>query len=315
MIGSAVAVIAIVPSLPEIPISCDKDHRNVLRFSCYENKAKQEMPMPIVRDPLEPKISLWHLLAFYLRFLRERAGLSLTQCGKIIGVTRSTVSNIEAGRQRPQEDQLVKLDEKYGTGRLLQLLLWFARNAHDPDWGRQFLRYEEQADALRLYHGKTLPRPFQTEDYMRALAMAGRPQNPDDTVARLLARQQVLLDPEDPPFFYVILDEEALRACVGGPEVMRAQLTHLRKMMDLPNVIIRFIPPSAGAHEGFDGPFQIISMESRDIAYAGAQYGGRLIEAPNEIRDLWATFDRIGAKALPEDASRALVEHYLEQYT
>lgn len=271
--------------------------------------------MPIVRDPLDPKISLWHFLAFYLRFLREREGLSLTQCGKIIGVARSTVSNIEAGRQRPQEDQLAKLDDKYGTGNLLLVLFWYARNTHDPDWGRQLVPHEEQAEAVRVYHGKTIPRPFQTEEYMRALAAAGRGEDADDTVARRLARQQVLLDREKPPFFYVILEEEVLRARVGGPEVMKAQLAHLREMMDLPNVIIRFVQASAGAHEGFDGPFQIISLERRDVAYAGAQYGGRLIEAAGEVRDLWARFDRIGAKALPEDASRALVEQYLEQYT
>lgn len=271
--------------------------------------------MPLVREPIEPKISMWHLLAFYLRFLREKEGLSLTQCGKIIGVARSTVSNIEAVRQHPQEDQLTKLDEKYGTGGLLQFLLWYARNTHDPDWGRQLVPHEEQAGAFRAYHGKTIPRPLQTEDYMRALAVAGTPDDADDTMARRLARQQVLLDRDKPPFFYMILEEEVLRACVGGPGVMKGQLAHLRKMMDLPHVIIRFIQSSAGAHEGFDGAFQIISLERRDIAYAGAQYGGRLIEAPGEVRDLWARFDRIGAKALPEDASRALVEQYLEQYT
>lgn len=145
--------------------------------------------------------------------------------------------------------------------------------------------------------------------------MAGTPDDADDTVARRLARQQVLLDRDKPPFFYMILEEEVLRSCVGGAEVMKGQLAHLRGMMDLSHVIIRFIQASAGAHEGFDGPFQIISLERRDIAYAGAQYGGRLIEAPGEVRDLWARFDRIGAKALPEDASRALVEQYLEQYT
>jgi transcriptional regulator with XRE-family HTH domain len=271
--------------------------------------------MPIVREPIEPKISLWHLLAFYLRFLREKEGLSLTQCGKIIGVARSTVSNIEAVRQHPQEDQLVKLDKKYGTGELLQFLFWYARNTHDPDWGRQLVPHEEQARAFRSYHGKSIPRPFQTEDYMRALAVAGKSDAAEDSVARRLARQQVLLDRERPPFFYMILEEEVLRACVGGPRVMKAQLAHLRGMMDLPHVIIRFIQPSAGAHEGFDGPFQIISLERRDIAYAGAQYGGRLIEAPGEVRDLWVRFDRIGAKALPEDASCALVEQYVEQCT
>ncbi|WP_339154943.1 helix-turn-helix transcriptional regulator [Actinomadura luteofluorescens] len=90
--------------------------------------------MPIVRDPIEPRLSIYHFLAFYLRFLREKAGLSLTQVGKIIGVARSSVCNMEAGRQRPQEDHVAKLDEYYGTGKLLQLLLWFARLAHDPNW-------------------------------------------------------------------------------------------------------------------------------------------------------------------------------------
>ncbi len=38
--------------------------------------------MPIVREPLDPKISMWYFLAFYLRFWREKMGLSLTQCGR-----------------------------------------------------------------------------------------------------------------------------------------------------------------------------------------------------------------------------------------
>src|SRR5690606_3572622 len=118
---------------------------------------------------------------------------------------RSTVSNIEAVRQHPQEDQLVKLDEKYNTGGLLQSLFWYARNTHDPDWGRQLVPHEEQGAAFRVYHGKTIPRTFQTADYMRALAMAGTPDDADDTVARRLARQQVLLDRDKPPFFYMIL--------------------------------------------------------------------------------------------------------------
>ncbi|GAA1809760.1 helix-turn-helix transcriptional regulator [Actinomadura chokoriensis] len=271
--------------------------------------------MPIVREPLEPKISMYHFLAFYLRFLREKAGLSLTQVGQIIGVARSSVCNMEAGRQRPQEQHLAKLDAKYGTGRLLQLLLWFARMMHDPDWGRQLLKYEEQANAMRSYHGHTFPRQFQTEEYIRALVRAGSFGDPEAEIAERIERQRRLLDRERPPFSMVIMDEGVLNCCVGGADVMRAQLLHLRAMMDLPNVMIRFIQPSSGPHEGFDGPFQIISLEGRDVAYAGAQNGGRLVEAPGEVREFWTTFDRIGAKALPLDASRALIEQYLEKYT
>ncbi|WP_131743065.1 helix-turn-helix domain-containing protein [Actinomadura roseirufa] len=271
------------------------------------------MPV-IVRDPLDPTLSMWHFLAFYLRFLRERDGLSLTQCGQIIGAARSTVSNMEAGRQRPHEEQLAKLDAKYGTGRLLQLLLWFARMAHDPDWGQQLIRYEERALAIRSYHGHAIPRQFQTEEYTRALVEAATVEDVEGIVARRLARQRALLDRERRAFFWVIMDEGVLSYRVGGQEVMREQLSYLRRVMDLPNIIVRFVQPSAGAHRGFDGPFQVISLDGRDVVYAGAQNGGRLIEAPGEVREFWTKFEHIGAKALSEDTSRALVEQYLEWY-
>ncbi|MFD0687869.1 helix-turn-helix domain-containing protein [Actinomadura fibrosa] len=271
--------------------------------------------MPIVREPLDPKISMWHFLAFFMRFWRERMGMSLTQCGQVIGCQRSTVSNFESGRRRPHDDHMRLLDKHYGTGVLFQVMLWFARMAHDPDWGRQLIKYEEQAIAIRSYHGHSIPRQFQTEDYIRALVEAGSAEDVQAEVAERLARQRKLRERERLPFTILIMDESVLGSCVGGADVMRAQLVQLRQAMDLPNVIIRFVRSSAGAHEGFDGPFQIIGLESRDVAYAGAQNGGRLIEGPWKVREMWSRFDRIGAKALPEDASRALVEQYLEQHT
>ncbi|WP_396455055.1 helix-turn-helix domain-containing protein [Actinomadura sp.] len=116
--------------------------------------------MPKVRDPLDPKISQWHLLSYYLRFFREKEGLSLTQWGKIIGAARSTVSNMEAGRHRIHEDHAKLIDRHFGTGRLFELLLWFARTAHNPDWFRQYTQYEKQADQIRLYHGQVIPLPL-----------------------------------------------------------------------------------------------------------------------------------------------------------
>ncbi len=35
--------------------------------------------MAIVRDSLDPTISMWHFLAYCLRFTREKEGMSLTQ--------------------------------------------------------------------------------------------------------------------------------------------------------------------------------------------------------------------------------------------
>jgi hypothetical protein len=125
--------------------------------------------MTKTRDPLDPKISLWHFLAYYLRFQREKRGLSLTQWGQIIGAARSTVSNIEAGRRKLGDDQARVLDRKWNTGGLFELLLWYARTSHDPDWFRSYTQYEAEATVIRIYQGQGIPIPLQTEEYMRAL--------------------------------------------------------------------------------------------------------------------------------------------------
>ncbi|MBA9002299.1 helix-turn-helix domain-containing protein [Thermomonospora cellulosilytica] len=270
--------------------------------------------MPIVRDPLDPKVSMWHFLAYYLRFMREREGLSLTQWGRIIGAARSTVSNIEAGRHRLQEDHAKIIDARFGTGRLIELLLWYARSAHDPDWFRQFTHYEKQATALKIYHGEMIPFPFQTDEYTWEQVREGDYRDMESEQEARLRRKRHLLDREDSPFLWALIHESALATQVGGPELMRKQIQHLREMADLPRIVVRIIPFTAGAHLGTDGPFQIISLESRDIAYAGAQNGGRLVEGPGEVREFAFKFDRIGAKAASEDDSRKLIEQWLERY-
>ncbi|MWK36936.1 helix-turn-helix domain-containing protein [Actinomadura sp. J1-007] len=217
MISSPVIVVTIVPSSARFPFSCAKDHALALWFGSSQNNPKQECLMPTVRDPLDPKTSMWYFLAFYLRFLRERAGLSLTQCGSVIGIARSTVSNMEAGRQRPHDDWMVKLDKKYDTGQLLQVLLWFARMAHDPDWGRQLLKYEEEAISTKSFHAQVVPLALQTEDYTRACVRASKFKDLDGTMARRTARKTAYLDRGDAVLTWAVIDEAVLARLVGGP--------------------------------------------------------------------------------------------------
>ncbi|QFG21491.1 helix-turn-helix transcriptional regulator [Actinomadura sp. WMMB 499] len=270
--------------------------------------------MPIVREPLDPKVSQWHFLAFHLRFLREKAGLSLTQCGRILNVARSTVSNMEAGRLRPHEGHLVKLDEWYGTGELLQTMLWYARMAHDPDWFGQFSTYEQEAVSIRTYHGQAVPHPLQTEAYTRSLLLAGSPKGVDHELQERADRKAAILDREDPPDLWVLLGEGALAQEIGGFKVMADQVRHLLEMVDECLVLLRIVPFSAGGTRGVDGSLQIIRLGTRDVAYVGAQCGGRLIESPGEVREVGDIFERIGAKALPESDSRKVIEQYLGRY-
>jgi transcriptional regulator with XRE-family HTH domain len=271
--------------------------------------------VPPIREPLDPKISLWHFLAFYMRFWREKHGLTLDQFGRIMGVARSSVCNMEACRQRPQDDQMQKLDEKFGTGLLFRLLLWFARMAHDPDWFRQFSEYEKQGRSLRYYHGQAVPLPLQTDQYTEALVQASTTRDPAGELAERLERKASVVEREMVPDIWVLLDEGALAREVGSREVMAAQLRHLLEMSEQPHVIVRVVPFSAGATVGADGSLQIISLDMREIAYSGAQGGGRLIESPGEVWEMQDMFNRIGAKAASEDTSRDIIRDYLKRYS
>jgi transcriptional regulator with XRE-family HTH domain len=271
--------------------------------------------MPKVRRPLDPKISMWFFLAFCLRFFRERAGLSLTQCGEIMGLARSSVSNMEAGRRRPQDDQMRKLDNAYGTGILFQVLLWFARMAHDPDWGRQIDRYEEEAVSIKSYHGQVVPLVLQTDAYTRAYARTSKFKDLESVMAQRVAKKKAYWDKGDSLLTWTVIDEAVLARPAGGKEVMNEQLEHLLRMAELPHVSLRVIPYSSGEHMGVDGWLQIIGLEDRDVGYSGAQSGGRLIETPSEVRELSITFDRIGVKAASEEASCEIISQYLERYT
>lgn len=270
----------------------------------------------MVRDPLDPKISMWHFLAYYLRFLREKEGLSLAEWGKIIGMARSSVSNIEAGRAKLQADYARRLDVKFETGGLIELLLWYARTAHDPNWFRQYSQYERQAIEIKVFHGQVVPLLLQTDDYTRAYGRLSMARDREAVLAgRLSRKHEVMGRGEDGPRIWALLDEAVLMRQVGGPGVMKGQLEYLLNLADRWNVILRIIPFSAGEHLGGDGFFQLIGLENRDIVYAGAQSGGRLIEMVDEVKVCADTFERIGAKAESQDASRKLIERYLERYS
>ncbi|GLZ06287.1 transcriptional regulator [Actinomadura sp. NBRC 104412] len=271
--------------------------------------------MPKVRPPVDPTLSLWHFLAYYLRFFREKEGLSLAQWGNIIGLTRASVCNQEAMRQRLHLSHAKVLDHHFETGRLFELLLWFARMAHNPNWFRQFTQYEQKAASLKVHHIGVIPLALQTDDYTRACVRESNIKDLDVEQESRLQRKRGIVDREDPPYLWVVIGEGALAQAVGGPEVMRAQLQHLYEMSERPNISLRVLPFKAGANPGVDGYFQVISLDKRDIAFAGAQKGGRLIEDPNEVSELAFMFDRIGAKAASEADSRALIERWLEEYS
>ncbi|MEW2353780.1 helix-turn-helix transcriptional regulator [Spirillospora sp. NPDC029432] len=266
--------------------------------------------MPL-RDSLDPRASMWDFLAVYLHFLRNKHGLSCAAVGKMTNTARQTVSHWEAGRLKPSERQLRALDDTYGTGDLLCLLLHHARTGHDPNWFSAHLELEARASTIKIYERSLVPGLFQTEAYARTLFVQGGVQDIEESVAGRLARQETLLRPE-PPLLWVLLEEDVIDRAIGEPRVMYEQLSRLLELAAKPHVMLRVVPRSIGFHPGLDGSFKLLGVARETLAYIEASGGGRLVGDPAEVHAFEIRYDRIGTDALSRSASRQLIEHALE---
>lgn len=261
-------------------------------------------------DALDPRSSLWDLVAVQLRLLRLNHGWTCQQVGDVANASRSHVSNWEAGRRRPTLANLAALDEAWDTADLLTSLAEHAKDGHDRPRVGAFLKYERTATSIKNYSSDVIPGLFQTEDYARALFRRGGVV-PDIEVAvqERMDRQQRLYE-ANPPHLWVVLAQPVLWWQVGRAEVMREQLDHLLKMAELDRVSVRVLPVSAG-WPGVSGSLVLMSTRDTEVVYLESGRMGRLVERPPEIREFSVSYDQIGALALPEDQSQMLIEHML----
>ncbi|GAB3653905.1 helix-turn-helix transcriptional regulator [Actinocorallia lasiicapitis] len=264
-----------------------------------------------ITDPPDPKLNLWAAMANYVRFFRMRHGQSGDHVAQLLSCSRSSISRLETGDGKLNENQAAILDHAWNTGGLFGILLHFARLGHDPNWLKNYREYESKATVIRMYDGQTIPAVLQTPDYARALLIAGRERDPDKGVESRMARRQILTR-ERPAEIWALLAETVLAPEVGGPDVMRAQLAHLLELSRLPNVILRIVSNKAGANEGLDGPFKVITTRADEIGFIEAPVGGRLELDATMVAAMRSRFDRIGAVALPIDSSRQLIQRLME---
>jgi hypothetical protein len=266
----------------------------------------------VLRESLDPDTSLLDWIAFDLYFHRMKEGLSCAQLGMILGVNRQAVSNMEAGRVRLDEAKARRLDERWDLNDHFQRLLRYARAGHDSNWFKQHVLYEGRASELKMYESLIVHGLLQTPDYARAMLIAGQAvEDVDAAVAARMARQSILTK-RNPPVLWVLLNQAVLMPVIGGKDVMRGQLRQLLEMSQLPNVIIRMIPWSTGAHVGLDGSFLLTTVEEGEVAYMEANGGGRLSVDAAEVRRYRIKFDRLGADALSRDESRNLIAGVME---
>ncbi|TKA12167.1 helix-turn-helix domain-containing protein [Actinacidiphila oryziradicis] len=265
-----------------------------------------------------------------LRKLREQSGMSTQQAAALLGVNRTRIPNIEAGRFPISADRVRTLACNYGCpdSELVDLLTAMAQE-RETGWWEQYrgLLPAGLLDLAELEHHSTqlvvavtahLPGLFQTEDHARALhAQADPPLPEQDFEARVELRlsRQAIFERATPTPITAVIHEAALRMQFGGRKVARAQLEHIVSQSERDNTTVRVIPFEAGAFPGAGQSitYAAAAVTQLDTVQLDSAHGILFIDADMQIRRYRGLLDRMGRLALAPEKSRDFIRAVAQQ--
>jgi hypothetical protein len=287
------------------------------------------LPQPAAASPTVLRI----ILGRQLQTLREEAGLSYEQAAGAIYASPWTLRRMEKAEVGLKLNYVKSLLVAYGvtdTGEI-GAFLDLAREANKPGWWqsyadvlpawfRVFPGLEQAASLIRGYEPHCVPGLLQTEEYARALTIAGypaaSPHEIDRRVALRLTRQQILARP-DPPRLWIVLDEAVLRRPVGGPAVMEAQLDRIIGATSQPNVAVQVLPFAAGAHPVMYGMFHLLrfpAAELPDVIYGENLTSAFYLDKPADVAAYTEALDRLCARASPAEKTATILRRIRTAY-
>jgi transcriptional regulator with XRE-family HTH domain len=271
------------------------------------------------------------LLGAQLRRLRESAGVTRDDAGYHIRASGSKISRMELGRVSFKERDVTDLLEFYGISdptereKLVQLTKeanatpWYQKYQDVvPDWFHVFVGLEEAAQLIRVYEVQFVPGLLQTEEYARAVILQGAPGlDPDEVERRVALRmgRQKLLTRENPPRYWVIMDEAALRRPMGGRDVHVGQIERLIDLVGEPNITIQVMPFRYGGHAAEGGAFTIMRFPETDlpdVVYMEYLTGAHYVDKPEEVERYAAVMERLSVAGTSPDRTREILSGILK---
>ncbi|MCX4908639.1 helix-turn-helix transcriptional regulator [Streptomyces sp. NBC_00878] len=265
--------------------------------------------------------------------LRDASAKTQHQAAEVISATNSKIVKMERGWVPMRDPDIRVLCEFYGVedpkavARLLELAKldrdrrkakgWWQ---HAPQAGAmaEYIAMEDVATGVRAWQQALIPGLLQTPEYTRAVVVSeGLWQDPDEIegIVDVRMKRQDRLSGAEPLQFYAVIGEGALHQQVGGPEVMRAQLQHLLKMAQLPNVRVQVLPFRAGGHACVGGSFNILSFaetEAVDVVHVDSIAATVWVENDAEGTTYSSSFERTARLGLAPRDSLRLIESISE---
>ena len=265
-----------------------------------------------------------------LQELREAAGLGREEAARVLRVAAATVRRMETAEVALKIPYLQMLLDTYGVPR--EEAAAFVRLAeeanqpgwwqwfHDvlPDWFSLYVSLEGAARIIRSYEPHFVPGLLQTEAYARAVLEAGtigqtEPHAIERHVSLRMERQR-LLERENPPHLWVIMDETVFRRPVSvSPDVLRDQLDRLLEYAGRDGITLQIAEFAAGPHPGTYAPFTLFRFaepELPDMVFTEYLTGALYLDARQEVAAHLEVLDHMTARAASARRTREILREY-----
>ncbi|WP_427918843.1 helix-turn-helix domain-containing protein [Streptomyces sp. cg40] len=269
-----------------------------------------------------------------LQELREAAGIKREEAAQVLRVAPATVRRMEMaevalkvpyvqvllstyGVSDEEADSFVALTEEANQPG------WWQR-FHDvlPEWFSLYVSLEGAAGLIRSYEPHFVPGLLQTEDYARAVMEAGTvgqtgPEAIERHVSLRMARQG-LLERDNPPHLWVIMDETVLRRPVSmRGEVMREQLDRLLEFGERDRVTLQVAEFGNGPHPGTYAPFSLFRFaepELPDMVFTEYLTGALYLDSRTEVSAHLEVLDHMTAHAASAQRTKKILRDYRETF-
>ena len=288
-------------------------------------------------DSVDPTVQRL-ALRLQLRQLRIDADLTQKDVAQRLEWSPSKILRIESGENGVSATDLQALLRVYKVTdpRRAEELAKLAREgrrtvagAYDDVLSKEIQllqRYEKSASIIRQFEPIVVPGLLQTREYAETmLRLYALPEDSDrDIQRRIEARleRQELLERDDPPEMFFILDEAVVRRRIGyeahsdaGRSVMRQQIEYLKKINEIPRVTIQIMPFALGGYQGMRSPFVVIEFAEaalNDLLYLESVNGEYIKqEEPSETRPYLEQFWDMENKATPRDQLNGFLDEVL----
>jgi transcriptional regulator with XRE-family HTH domain len=262
-------------------------------------------------------------LGHRLRAAREGAGMTIGDVVTSRIVSKPTLHRYESGRLPVAPGKVLELCRLYGrdqaeTDALYELALgsqergWWEDTERTAATGISFfIGLESAASQILTFEMDVVPGLLQTPDYARAVELAYMPTPEEAIVQRRvgvrLRRQRTIFGRTSPPRMRFVLGAGALARQVGGPDVLAAQLAHLRSVAAAERAELRVLPWEAGAHGTMTGSFTLMRCDDPDdppVVHVATTVGSSYFELPAQVERYSQVFRSLHDLSIPIEEHR-----------